>query len=349
MRDLYRIVEAVQHNCDIADARHAREMTMCNYLMGMREFYRWENELPFAQAISRDDVRGWLTQHEAKWGDLEEGELRPIPVEGQDLDPFDVAAVNRALLPHNLVYGAGVGRFGYPHFFLGDLARREQHAGLNVLVSGCEYARDMAAPPAALSQGTVFLRLDALQRWLWETIEIWGVHQPEGALKAALDCYGAGIAPEARLELMTRRESQTLLLHELGEAQADPILGEAWHDMLASFSGRRAELLARAVRDNLADCLSTIPELVQRYEVCSIHFYFANFEGLRAALFPGLFDAYQRWRDTRDGRFLLEAANAGRAHWLAAAQRLLELWAGRRQDAEAMIEEWTENTKELAL
>ena len=34
-------IEAVQRNCHIADARHAREMTLCTYLLEMREFFRW--------------------------------------------------------------------------------------------------------------------------------------------------------------------------------------------------------------------------------------------------------------------------------------------------------------------
>ena len=37
-----RLVEAVQANCNITDARHARNMTMCTYLLEMRELYRWE-------------------------------------------------------------------------------------------------------------------------------------------------------------------------------------------------------------------------------------------------------------------------------------------------------------------
>ena len=36
------LVQAVQTNCDIADARHARDVSLCTYLLGMREFYRWE-------------------------------------------------------------------------------------------------------------------------------------------------------------------------------------------------------------------------------------------------------------------------------------------------------------------
>lgn len=39
-----QLVQSVQRNCHVADARHAREMTLCNYLLEMREFYRWEHD-----------------------------------------------------------------------------------------------------------------------------------------------------------------------------------------------------------------------------------------------------------------------------------------------------------------
>ena len=36
------LVAAVRTNCHVTDARHARDMTMCTYLLEMRELYRWE-------------------------------------------------------------------------------------------------------------------------------------------------------------------------------------------------------------------------------------------------------------------------------------------------------------------
>ncbi len=37
-----RLARAVQTNCDIADAHHAADMTLCVYLLQMREYFRWE-------------------------------------------------------------------------------------------------------------------------------------------------------------------------------------------------------------------------------------------------------------------------------------------------------------------
>ena len=349
MRDFQKTIEVVQTNCHIADARHAREMSMCNYLLGMRELYIWENEFPPSYPLIQADLSQWLVQREMFWEELEELDYSPVPIGNREYDPFDNAAINQALEPHGLVYGGGLGRWGKPHFFLGQLIRSEQINGLTLRVSGCEYARDITAFPAALREGTVFLRTDALQRWLAEKIEIWSVHEADGALKSAIDCYGMQGDKDTLLPRMAEQESEVLILHEIGEAMAEPMLGPVWRDMLLSFSSRRAIFMARSVRDNLADCLSTLPELIRREQSCSIHFYFANLEGLRRTLFPQLVSAYEHWRDSGDATLLLAAAEAGRTHWLAVAKQLLAAWHNDPQGAQIAIDAWVDQHGSLAL
>ncbi len=347
--ELRPLIEAVRTNCHIADARHARDMTMCNYLLGMRELYRWERGLPLAHPLSRQEIGDWLTRREAHWEGLEHRNFIDIPVCGTRFEPFDIAGINTALIELGLVYGAGLGRFGAPHFFLGDLLRSERREGLHILVSGAELARDLHAAPAAFRDGAVFLRQDALRRWLWEKMEIWGVRRADGALKSAFDCYGFEEDSESALERMAERESETLILHEIGESLAEPILGPAWQDMLGSFSGRRAELLARAVRDHLADCLWTLPKLIEREAWCSLHFYFANFEGVRSLLFPRLERAYQAWRETDRSEALDDAVADGRRHWTDVALRLLALHREEAERAEAIFDGWVTDPRELTL
>ncbi len=340
--------QAVQANCDIADARHAREMTMCNYLLAMRELYRWERGIPLSGALAQAELGAWIAGREARWNALEEADFRPIPL-GGGCDPFDNAAINALLAPHGLVYSGGIGRWGKPHFFLGELARRERRHGLEVLVSEREHARDLFAPPAALREGTVFLRLDALRRWLWEKAEVWGVKQAEGALKAALAGYGFEAGAEAALARMAEAEGETLILHEVGEALAEPLLGPAWREMLGGLTERRAELLARAVRDNLADCLSTLPALLERGAAPSLHFYFANFEGLRRSLFPRLWSAYAAWRRSGADDALRLACRDGAAHWRIAAQRLLVAWRNDPAGAGRDFSDWVDEPGPLML
>jgi hypothetical protein len=344
---LEELRQVVQANCDIADARHAREMTMCNYLLAMRELFRWERGIPMAQSLPQAELGGWIARREARWNELEEADFRPLPL-GGGRDPFDNAAINAELAQHGLVYSGGIGRWGKPHFFLGELARSESRHGLEVLVSEREHARDLFAPPAALRDGVVFLRLDALRRWLWEKTEIWGVKQAEGALKAALQDYGFADDAEAALARMAAAEGETLILHEIGESLAEPLLGPAWREMLSGLSERRAELLVRAVRDNLADCLSTLPALLERGAGASIHFYFANFEGLRRSLFPRLWSAYAAWRRTGEDADLRLACRDGQAHWQEAARRLLAAWRDDPDGAGSVFSEWVDEPGPLA-
>ncbi len=349
MRDFQKTIAVVQNNCHIADARHAREMSMCNYLLAMRELYIWEHEFPPSRPLVKTDLSSWLVQREMFWEELEDLDYSPVPIANLEYDPFDIVAINSALEPHGLVYGGGLGRWGKPHFFLGQLLRSEKIHGLTLRVSGCEYARDMTASPAALREGMLFLRTDALQRWLAEKIEIWSVHQADGALKAALDCYGKQGASSALLQRMAEQESEVLILHEVGEAMAESMLGPSWRDMLMSFKIRRAIFLARSVRDNLADCLSTLPDLIKREQSCSLHFYFANLEGLRRTLFPQLVTAYECWRDSGDMSKLSAAITAGSKHWQAAAVRLLASWKDNPQEAETLIDRLVDAPGPLAL
>jgi len=136
------------------------------------------------------------------------------------------------------------------------------------------------------------------------------------------------------LDRIAELETETLILHELGERRAAALLGPQWEEMLAALDDRRIELVARAVRDLLADCLSTLPTLLERDAFASVHFWFANLEGMRGLLAPDLRAGYLRWRgDAPAGSAALaEAVQAQREHWLAQAQRMLAAW---RQDAAA--------------
>jgi hypothetical protein len=91
---------------------------------------------------------------------------------------------------------------------------------------------------------------------------------------------------------------------------------------MAQLSDPRAELAARAVRDLLADCLVTLPALIEREAAASMHFWFANFTALRRMLFPRLATARAAWTERGDLGALHAALEDGRAHWERVALRL---------------------------
>jgi len=332
-----RLVEAVQANCHITDARHARNMTMCTYLLEMRELYRWELGAAPTATLPRADVGPWIARREASWAAFEEAEFRGLPLDDGIVDPFDVATVNRSLVPCNLVYGAGIGRFGKPQFFLGSLAREEWRDGVRILIAQREYARDLAPAPAALRQDTIYVRIQSLRQALWERAEAWDRRRAHGALQRALDAHGFHSDPVRALESLVEAETETLILHELGEHAAGVSLSPAWERMLDGFVERRAELVARAVRDHLADCTVTLPALVARGATVSIHLWVAGLDGLRAELFPRARSAYDCWRRGDGGRALVAAAADGAMHWQSVCDTALALAGRGGSDAERAI------------
>jgi hypothetical protein len=340
VRNLAQITSAVQRNCDISDARHAGDYGLCTFLLKMREYYRWECELPFAQAVPKDELGDWLKAREQQWDGIATEEFAPLPLWRGELDPFDADGVNRELLPQGCVYSAGVGRFGKPMFFLGRLLRVEDRDGLTILVSSCEYARELAAPPAMLQGRTIFVRMESVRRFLWERIEEWQWRRQDNAMARALAHYDFAADAEAALQRMADNETESMILHEVGEAMAGELLGDAWRDMTVSVARTKGEPLARAVRDLLADCLSTLPALLRRANLPALHFFFAAFDAPRRQLFPQAWDAYEHL--VRDGDLgpLWQAVHEGEERWLAAARGLLVLDPAARESAiEALLED----------
>ena len=73
-------LKAVRANCDIADARHASDYTLCVYLLRMREYFRWENNLPFNQKLPHGELTEWLSCRESRWESLQHRDFEKIPV-----------------------------------------------------------------------------------------------------------------------------------------------------------------------------------------------------------------------------------------------------------------------------
>lgn len=337
VENLSALIEAVQKNCTITDARHARDMTICTFLLEMREYYRWEMEIPYGARLPKDDLGDWMNAREHLWDAVEEEAFTPLPVSKTGMDPFDADDINRALIPMGLVYSSGLGQFRKPHFVLAELKHVEVREGVQVLVAGCEYARDLIAPPAAMRNGAIFLRMDAVRRLLWNKHEEWQWKEKDTALGRAFAHYNFEHDKERGLERMAEAESEAMILHEIGEARAESLLGKDWNAMLGQLTSRHAERLVRAVRDHLADSLITLPRLLERDAVGSLHFYLANLSGLRRALFPALPQAYDAWLGSRDPSGLADLASQAQAHWLDAARQLTTTFHRDPEQGDALI------------
>lgn len=331
MTELAPFLDAVRHNCQISDARHAREMTMCNYLLEMRELYRWEQGVPYGAPPPRAQVGPWLSRRESLWEGLEDADYVPLPLEHAIHKPFEIEPVNAWLNNYGLYYGAGIGRFGKPHFYVGEVFRNERRDGVRILICDREYARDLSTVPSALQGDSIIVRRESVRRYLWERIEYWGAKDRPGAVQTAFDSYGVERDPPAAFDRMLADETESLILHELGEHLAGKQLGDTWHDMLAACNSKRAEITLRAVRDLWADTVSTLPALIDRNAETSLHLWFANFKGMRLELFPSLMSAYREWNSTGDRAAMRDLVASSVAHWQETARLILALFREKKE------------------
>ena len=322
--NLGHLATTVQRNCHISDARHAGDFTLCVFLLKMREYYRWENEIPLTGLLPKEDVGAWLEARERMWDGLESSPFERLTLDTGVFDPFDAERINRELLPRGYVYSGGYGRFSKPHFFLGDLARRETRDGFSIYVSSCEYARDLEAPPAMLQDRNIYVRQESVRRYLWEKIEESRWSRNNTAMARALAAYDFDRDTDAALDRMTDDETEAMILHELGEGRVGDLLGSEWQEMLTGLSRSRAEIMARAVRDLAADCLSTLPRLLADGNDAALHFYFATFSGMRKHLYPDAIAAYRAWAEERRLTPLREVIAAGAERWLGIARATLQ-------------------------
>lgn len=322
MLNLPDLIGAIQTNCDVSDAKYAGDYGLCTYLLKMREYYRWEHEIPYFSEVPKDDLGTWLTERERHWEHIESAPWMPLPLTHGMADPFDSDAVNHDLVPQGYVYSAGYGRFHKPVFFLGRLLRRDEWGDVTIFISSCEYARELAAPPAMLQDRTIFVRQESARRLVWEKIDEWRWTRQDNAMGRAIACH-ASVDDQVLLDRMTDDAMNIMILHELGEVQVGRWLGEEWTALIESFSRSPAEIVARAVRDHLADCRSTLPALLDRGHAGALHFYFANVDGARKKLFSDMQAAYQQWVRGGDVQTLRATAQRDEERWSGIARSLL--------------------------
>ena len=319
------LTKTVQQNCHIADASHAGDYTLCIYLLKMRELYRWEKEKTFSTVLANEVVGQWLRQREELWDNLEGSEYLHIGIGKTTLSPFESDSINQNLHEHQLVYSGGMGINNRPHFFLADLDLHEQHKDYSLYVAGKEYARDMSAPPAMSHQNNIYIRKESFRRLLWEQLETWRWNKPDNALGRAFACYDCDNNLDSALEEMTDTEVNNVIEHERGEIEAGDILGEEWRTLLFSLPHSKAAIMLRAIRDHLADSLTTLPALLTLNSAPSWHFYFGNLNNMRKDLYPSLIKGYDEWYRTGSLSKMTQLVEHGKEHWLALCQQILAI------------------------
>ncbi len=325
--EIKQLIETVQHNCHIADARHAGDYTLCVYLLKMREMYRWEQGIDFKTLLTTDDVGDWLTQREALWDDVEEQDYQPLQINAKRFDPFDNDLLNTLLDKEKLVYNAGLGIRCRPHFFIAELEQQIKHDDYTIYISGREYARDMAAPAAMAQEHRIFIRRESLRRVIWEILDDARVNGLDNPLTRAMSYYDFENDAAQALDKMADAEIEYVIQHEIGEVRAGHILGDSWNQMLNSLQRTQAEIMLRAIRDHLADAITTLPALLKDKHPASLHFYFGNMTAMRKHLAPALMQAYENWHESGDLSQLQTVAEQSQCHWQSVAENVAKIFA----------------------
>ena len=235
---------------------------------------------------------------------------------GTSHEPFDVACINALLEPHGLIYGAGYAGSLKPIFFLAKLECRKDVDGVPVYLLGRELARDLVTVPA-LSQGaSILVRTEAAKLFLWDQI-FFVKRSGRRALQSALQGYGLdGHDVEAirgGLVGIAAEEVETYVYHELGELRDTVFEKEIWRKIIATFPHTPIELLARTVKDLLADTneYGTLRYIVREAKRASLGFYVAFLDGFRKVLFPELEISFREFEKTGEWSVITMAVTTG--------------------------------------
>jgi hypothetical protein len=333
------LIPQVQRNCDISDAHHSGIFSICGLALRLRDLFKWEQGLAPWEEGDPAAVLDWIGAREAHWETLAGAELEALAVSGRPVDPFDTEAVNSVLAPQRLYYGAGYARGLKPTFFIAEIDSEEVIEGCRVYRLGREVARDLSPLPAASQNGTIVLRRQSASSLLWDQI-VYVTPSGQKALDAALAACGVA---DRRPSEVRRRWNELLrvqealhLRHELGEIRQSDFPRDRWREMIAAFPLSRIELLARHVKDLLADThpLGPLCHIERSLDTAGLALYSAFTDRLTRSLHPELLPAVEEVLATGNWIVLSHAVSAGRATARRCAHILIKAYeeSDSRQD-----------------
>jgi hypothetical protein len=344
MKNFLKIQRTVQNNCDLIDAEYGQNYGLCIYLLKMRDYYRWRNQVPLHQELKNEEIHKWIAETETYWEQISSNPLQAVTINGNRYEPFASQAINEQITPEGYVYSGGLGYGGIPVFFFADLEKEENRNGFTILISAKEHARGLYGAPALYRDNVIFVRKEALKRWLWSRYDEWSFNKRDNTMGKALGFYPFSDDPESAVNEMTEAELETLVQHEIGEGLLGKEFGLAWQDMIADYAYSQTEILLRAVRDLAVDCMTTLPYLIGSRHRPSIHLFFANYSDMRKELYPQLFDAYKYWENSSSYKALTDLTDRGKVYWYDIGKKVIELFNRKGKQAQNEINNFIRNS-----
>lgn len=299
--ELSSLIEDIQHNCDISDARDHGVYTMCTMVLKLRNLYKWEKGLQPWEEPESADLLDWIEAKENFWATIVDEPFRPLSFSGNTFAPLDLEVINTSLAGRNLQYGGGFGRSMKTVFFLAEVVERRQVEGCTIAILGKEWAKEMAAPFAMAQDGLIIIRKESLRTFFWD--QFMEVRSScRNSIRHALHSYCVfrdGTLDrellKSALDTIVDEEMNLFIYHEIGEILQTPLPSEALRAIVGHFPGSVLEFVSRAAKDILAD---THPKGLMAYvigaqKISSLGFYISMLDGLRARLFPEILTAWQ--------------------------------------------------------
>lgn len=318
MLDVDALISQVLHNCGISDARYAGLYSICGLALRLRDLYKWENGLnPWVEADSAH-ILDWIGNKEEEWERLAELDFEEIRILGRGYDPFDASGVNGILEPRGLYYGAGYVQGLRPTFFLAWVADKKEMNGWPVYILGRELARDILTLPALTQGDCILVRRESAKLFLWDQI-LFTRKSGRKALTFALESYGLNERDSDSLRSNLGRivagEMDSYVYHELGELRDTVFDRDVWRGLIAAFPQTPIEILARTVKDFLADTneFGKLRYIVRERRAGSLGFHVAFLDGLRKELFPELVAAFEEFMTTHNWAVVEQAVSIGYA------------------------------------
>jgi len=330
MFDLKDIKAQVQRNCEISDARYAGNYSVCGLFLQLRDLYKWEKGLdPWIETESRK-LLDWIDEKEQQWDRLSKKNLAKICISDIAYDPFDVSAINRVFMPQGFFYGGGYARGLKPTFFIGKLKEKKEISGCTVCVIDHEFARDLFTSPSLVQDDCIIFRHEVAMSSFWDKI-FYVNKSSRSALDFGLKHYGLSLKNPKQIQLnlakIVAEESKRYIFHELGEIQDMVFNRDLWREIISCYPHSPVELLARSVKDLLADTSENGPlrYFVKKNKNASLGFFVAFLDNFIKVLFPEIFSAFNTFIKTDEWGFIEEALEKGHQKAMYYAETMSEI------------------------
>ena len=303
-----QLIEQIQFNCDISDARDHGIYSMCSLVLKLRNLYKWERSLEPWHEPDSADLLEWIDARETYWEEIGEQDFKLLTINGQSCATDDVETVNRANGNLPLYYGAGHGRSMKAIFFLAEVLDRLTVEGCPVVLLGREFAREMASPFAMVQEGQVVIRTEPLRYFLYDHIQELRA-SCRSSFRFFLSSHGLlddGVLDQQilreKINAIAVEERDLFIYHEIGELLEDSMSSATLGMMIGRFPGSVIEFVSRAVRDVLADThpRGVLSHLVRKQNPSTLGLFVSFVDGLRQELFPELATAWKGFLEHKE-------------------------------------------------